>query len=225
MREYSMNNIYEDKTFIMFDRREPGELRSNLHGRAYFVEKSTGRLCLIYRFRDEIAEAQELASRNIFKPSVAVIALVLLAAFAMGDFYYRYYSGIISNVLVLFVLIALTFFSGIWLIKNDYRELFEDYQKAARRQSPIFLDSNQTEEALRRARLKKWRMLFFLAIALCLVIGTGYHFIATSDTRYLISTSLLTIFLTRIPNPKEWWSSMSIASKMYFSKSLGRKED
>ena len=208
MRKFSMNSIFEDKTFIMFDRTDQTGLKFDTSGRAYFAEENTGRMCYIYRFADEVLGAQEMKGRKHLGVCAGIV-LILIFIFKVADLYitHSYYTDIISNVLMFFGLTTVAVSFGVWVSKNGYKELSKDYQIALKEQNPIFIDENEKEDVLQRARVKKEKKVAVCAALLFLTIGIGLHFIMTSDMLSLVLSPTCAILLG--------WNGMTFANKMY----------
>ena len=215
----TMNDIYEDKTFLMFDKTDQERLKTDRSGRAYFIEKETGRVCFLYRFTCEVTGSQKLASRG-HTTTIGGIAGVLGALAAAGVYTLLNAHALAAfNIFTLLGLIAFSVSIGVWISRRDYQTLLADYAITAQKENNlIFISEKERPEVFGRVETKKWKAFILLGVMLFAAIGTGYHFIMTSDVRFLLTAAIFSAFLTFIPNPKEWWTGIKTAEKMYFVK-------
>jgi len=228
MRKYSMDNIYEDKTFFMFDRADSTSAESGWDAKAYFVEKDTGRICFIKRF--PYGGGKEYARARGEGGVTTLVMLVVLTVFIIVAtalyVHFRYEANIIGNAALLIVATILLVPWGLRMQKHMYPYRIEDYQRTKRNHTPNYIDENKREEVLELAARRKGRnLLFVLAAWLFATIFWGYDFIMTASIEAVFifpyGVAFLLAFAPDIADRCKGWLR---AWKMYWSKSLGRKE-
>jgi len=211
-----MNNIFDDKAFLMFERADSATIRpSDRDGKAYFVEKDTGRICFLYRFPFGGEKEYKSTRENGFKVLVGFfLSLVFVFVAVILYMAFSYEAGIISNALLLLGVTILLIPFGLLADKKLYKYRFEDYQRAVRNHHPIYVADNKKEEVLKRAR-KKGRTMLLLAVPVSVALGMGYSFIITANMEYLMLPPLCVIILLMIaPDIKDRWSGWKVARKL-----------
>jgi len=219
MKKFSMNNIFVDKTFIMFDWADPSYSLSSWEGRAYFVEENTGQISFIYRFPTQGEREQESVSEKHIQNYAIFIIVPLFALWRGGapflNSLYSPYASTVNNVLLLSGLTILILPFYLWYFKSHYRKLFANYQKSAHNYFPILLEDDGKEDILERAQNKRLGKAIVVVVLLVLTIMTGSNFIATSDMETAIIAPLsAAALIVGFPNPKDRWLSWRVSGKM-----------
>jgi hypothetical protein len=226
MSKYSMNNIFEDKTFLMFE-RAGSATASPLDGKAYFVEEKTGRICIFYRFPyGGEKEFERVRGNGIV---AFLIIIILIPLFFVGTILNLAFSddaSVVRNAILLFVANILLAPVGLLADKKQYKYRFEDFQRVKKNHYPVYIDDSKKGEVLARARRKGWNVLAVLVALLFGAIGAGYGFIMGADTELLlVSPSSIFLLLALAPDFKDRLSGWKFAWKIYWSKSVDQKEE
>ena len=210
MSKFSMNNIFEDRAFIMFDGVE----------RAYFVEENTGQISFIYRFAKQEERAREEASISYIVNMYAFLVGLPLAILwgitvpSLNSFYISY-ASIMNNSLLLLGVMVLAATLSFPVKRNMYKKNFENYLKVARNYLPIVVEDREREHLLKRARKRAWFILIVFVPILAITVWTGYAFVTTSNLGLLILSPLGTFVLLMIVSySKDRWTGRKITRRM-----------
>ena len=210
MGKFSLNNLFEDKTFIV----------SGREGRVYFVEESTGRICFIYRFATEGDREHELNWHHTSDMYLFLLGLPAIFVWRAAAPYlytlYSHYSSVVNNILLLVGLTILLAPLSLWVSQNLNKKAFEGYQKAAKKNSPIFIEDSKKLDVLKQARGRRRLMFAIYAVLLLPMIGTGYHFaVATNMEALIIPPGCAAMLLMLTINLKDRRISRKLTRKMW----------
>jgi len=215
----------------MFDRSDATSDVSDRDGRAYFVEEDTGRICFLYRFPYGGESEYRRIRGNGIKSSAGAIFVMFafFVLFVVADLYevMDNETNITGNALLLIGAIVVVIFYGVLVQKKQYEYRFEDYQSTRRNHDPIYVEENKRKKILERVIRKKGRnMLLLFAMLLCITIRAGYLLIRTAEIEVLILPPFsVTLLLAFAPDIADRWRGWNRARKVYWSESLGRKEE
>jgi len=213
MSKFSMNNIFEDKTFVTFDDKE----------RAYFFEKNTGKIWLIHRFPNQVkpegvSRAQEEQNSH---PNAWVYIIVpplatfwWLASESLNSFFSSY-ASVSVNSLLLFGTLILAAVPAIYLRRRFAKRVYKSYLESACNYLPIALEDNKREGVLKLGRSGMRLATVAFVVLLFVTIGVGYNFIVTSNIAILVIPSPCVFGLIMLTfSPKDRWKSWRITRKM-----------
>jgi len=228
MSKYSMNNIFEDKTFLMFERVVSATARlSDRDGKAYFVEEKTGRICFFNRFPYGGEREFERVRENGIVAFLVIIILIPL--FFVGTTLNLAFSddaSVARNAILLFVANILLAPVGLLADKKQYEYRFEDFQRVKKNYYPIYIDDSKKGEVLARARRKGWNVLVLLMMLLSGAIGAGYGFVMGADVELLIVSPLCVVLLCAFaPDFKDRLSGWKFAWKIYWAKAVDQEDE
>jgi len=185
MRKISMNNIFEDKAFLMFESVDSSYTTSDMRGKAYFIEEDTGRVGFLYLFatKDE-REQRRKREQRIYTFLIALsIPFLMNYDRNMPGFYalYSRHASVINNAVLLFGLTILAVFVFLWAYRYYEKKYFEKYQQSANNDALTFLDGTEKVKIFEPTWWRWWWMILGFIVILPLTIGMGYSFIATTN--------------------------------------------
>jgi hypothetical protein len=227
VHRYSINDVFEDKIFLTFDKRDPA---CDGTGRAYFVKKSTGQICFINRYatEEERRKGKEKESR-VFRYMLLVFLLIMGASYSLAPPLFALYSpyvNVINNSFLLIGLVSLLLPLCLFSNKKGKKMIYEDYKKAARSYPPICIDDKEKEEVLKRLQKRKWLVFLLCLILLFSTIGLGYQFVTATEMGIsIMAPAVAAVLFLIVLGSRDRWCGWRLASKMYWAEAHGRKDE
>ena len=215
MRKCSLDNIFDDKTFLIFDKGDPAcDKLSDGAERAYFVEKDTGRICFLNRYMTESEEkkAQE-GERRTFRYMLLFLLSVMVLVHSLAPTLHTIDSSC-ANIFFLFGATVLLLPVFLFANKKGEKMLYEDYKRTAKNCPLTFIVA--TEKVLERI-LDRRRLAFLIfLIPFFGTIWLGYRFIITTEMRLVFAVPLgAAISFSLALTIKDRWRGWKLAEKMY----------